>query len=260
MKFSEKFKVQVTEYVEKLRALWTEGQYFQAIIRITGPAIVIALILFLVTQAIAAITRFLRLHYAQLIFAALVIWAFVGWLEGYKERKQKRQMEYAREEERKIRVAQRDYASTKDATYTAQGKMLFSVARELVGVDIIPPMRPSDIYSPGRTIPKLNGAVILCQFMLQKDGDEVDTDFLQHMLQTKIDQRLATGDFPGIPEVFHYNGRTYSGFCIDHVEDGHGYVEIYTALVNEAYCKYCENRDLSRDVVFSPIDRRDIDY
>lgn len=260
MNFSEKLKTAFKEYVAKTNTLWEAGKYIHAIIRVVGPSIMFALVLILITQTIVAITRFLRLYYAQLICGILGICAFIGWCDSRKDKKIKWDEEERKKRAQQRYMAQLEYTTTKDATYIEQGKLLFAVAPELRGLGIVPPTRLSNIYSPTRTIPKMDGAVAICQFLFQKDSETVDVELLRHTLQTKIDQRLTAGEFPGIPEKFIYNGHVYSGFCVDSVRDSQGYVEVYTALTNEAYCRYKQNRDLNNDMFISPIDRRDIDY
>lgn len=126
---------------------------------------------------------------------------------------------------------------------------------------IVPPATLSNIYSPGRTIPRANGTVSLSLFLLQKDCESVDTDLIKHTLQTKIDQRLQAGEFPGIPEQYMFRGRVYSGLAVDQVRDSMGgFVEVYTAFVDDAYCRYRENRELNKYRLLSPVDRRDTDY
>lgn len=100
---------------------------------------------------------------------------------------------------------------------------------------IVPPATLSHIYSPGRTIPVAKGTVNLNLFLLQKDRETVDTDLLKHTLQTKINQRLQAGEFPGIPDQYVYRGRVYSGLVVDRVRDSTGgFVEVYTAFVDDA--------------------------
>lgn len=260
MQFSEKIKLRMKQYSAKIDDLWAEKRYVRAIIRFIVPCIIIGAILFLLIEGFIAIVNYLRAHYVQFIFAALVIWAFAGWWDNHKAKQMELRQKEQQEKDRQVYISQLEYNSTKETTYIEQGKLLFVVARELGGIGIMPPLRLSNIYSPSRTIPKMNGAVSLCQFLLQKDTESVDIELIHHTLQTKIDQRLAAGEFPGIPEKFIHNGHVHSGFCIDSVRDSTGYVEVYTVLTNEAYCRYKQNRDLSHDRYTPPIDRRDIDY
>lgn len=260
MKFSEKMKLRIKQYSAQIDNLWAEQRYARAIIRFVVPCIIIGAILFLLIEGFIAIVNYLRVHYVQLIFAALVIWAFAGWWDNHKAKQMELRQKEQQEKDRQVYMSQLEYNSTKESTYIEQGKLLFAVARELGGIGIMPPLRLSNIYSPSRTISKMNGAVRLCQFLLQKDMENVDIELIRHTLQTKIDQRLVAGEFPGIPEKFIYNGHVYSGFLVDSVRDSEGYVEVYTVLTNEAYCRYKQNRDLNNDMFVSPIDRRDIDY
>lgn len=208
------------------------------------------------------VINFLRFNYSKLIFAGLLLWCFIAWWDDHKAKQQKfRQLE-REEEEREEYRARMDYGSTKDATYIEEGKILFDVSKELGGLGIVPPMRLSNLYSPSRTIPKMNGAFFFCLFLLQKDREVVDTELIRHTLQTKIDQRLTAGEYPGVDAKYTYRGRTYSGFVIDRVRDdsGGGFVEVYTVLVNNAYCRYKQDRALSGDAPSTFVDRRDVDY
>lgn len=121
-------------------------------------------------------------------------------------------------------------------------------------------MRPSDLYSPNRMIYVSNRTVGLSLFLLQKDREKVDINLLKHTLQTKVDQRLQAGEFPDIPAQHVYQGRVYSGFVIDMIRDNDGYLNVYTALVNDAYCRYRENRELNKYRLLPSVDRRDTDY
>lgn len=248
------------KWAEYLRKLWAQKRYIRAVITFVVPPVSIALALIFIITGISAVVNFVRHYYAQLIFAALILWAFAAWWDKHKNERLKRKQIEIEQEEREKYMARKEYAATKDATYTEQAKILFDVAREIGGLGIIPPMRLSNLYSPSRTIPKLNGEVTLCQYLLEKDREIVDTEQIKQTLQTKIDQRLMAGEFPYVPETHIYRGRTYSGFVIDTVRDGEGYLEVYTALVNDAYCRYVEHRDLNGDILLPPVDRRDIHY
>ncbi len=237
-----------------------DGCYIRAIFTFILPPIVIGLLIGLITKGIMAGFNFLYGHATQLVMVALGLWLFAAWWDKHRaERFQQEQVE-REQEERNRYMARKEYAATKDATYTEQAKILFDVAREIGGLGIIPPMRLSNLYSPSRTIPKLNGEVILCQYLLEKDREVVDVELVKQTLQTKVNQRLMAGEFPGVPETHTYRGRTCSGFVIDSVRDGEGYLEVYTAFGNNAYCRYKERRDLNRDLMAPPVDRRDIDY
>ena len=256
----DKIKQRIERYFDDASALWYEGRYFRSIIKFVLPYIIIAAITLVTILAVIGIKNFVRAYYVELIVAALVCWGFLGWLDERREKKYK-----WKEQEREIRVreeyrARLESATTKEATYIEQGKIVFDVARELGVLGIVPPMRLNNIYSPSRTIQKANGTVILAQFLLQKDREEVDIELIRYTLQTKIDQRLMAGEYPSIEEKHIYRGRAYSGFCIDSVRDSEGYVEVYTVLVNDEYCRYRQNRDLMADLPTLSVDRRDTDY
>lgn len=256
----EKIKQRALKYAEKIDDLWQNGNYFRAVIYVFGLSIMLALIALTVIRIIIGIYGFLRVHYAKLIAAALLLWAFVGWLDSHREKKQKlqewEQENRAREEYR----SRLDYETTKEATYIEQAKIVFDASRELSVLGIVPPMRISNIYSPSRTILKANGAIVLAQFLLQKDREQVDIELLKQALQMKIDQRLTAGEYPAIDAKHIYRGRAYSGLVIDSVRDSEGYVEVYTTLVNDAYCRYRQDRDLMGDLPARIVDRRDTDY
>lgn len=240
---------------------WNEGRYFLAILTFLPPIVLVALFVALIIKAIIAGASFLFRHSAQLIFAAFCICAFIAWLDKRKADK----IEIVRQEQ-EIRERQNysdrlDAAQTKDAAYTTGAKVLFPVSRELGPLGIVPPAKLSDLYSPGRTVIRANGTVSLNLYLLQKDRETVDTDLMKHTLQTKIDQCLQAGEFPGIPEQHIYRGHVYSGFIVDMVRDSMGgFVEVYTALVDDAYCRYRENRELNKYRLLPSVDRRDIDY
>lgn len=152
-------------------------------------------------------------------------------------------------------------ARTQDATYTEQAKIIFSFVREVGALGIVPPTTVRNIYSPGRMVSKANGSVTASLYLLQKDCETVDTALLKHTLQTKIGQRLQAGEFPGIPEQHVYRGWVYSRVTADMVRDSvGGFVEVYTALVNDAYCRYQQNRELNSYRLLSSTDHRDTDY
>lgn len=261
MKILGKFEEVFDKLTEKFSDFWCSGHYIRAVLALLLPSIGVGLIIVFLIMALTAAFDFLRRHYAQLIFAGFAICVFVAWLD--KRRADKIDLERQEQEVRE----RRDYsdkleaARTKDATYVAQAKVIFSVARELGPLGIVPPAMVSNIYSPGRTISKAGGTVNVSLYLLQKDCEAVDADLIKHTLQTKIDQRLQAGEFPGIPEQHVYRGRVYSGFVVDLVRDSTGgFVEVYTALVDDAYCRYRENRELNRYRLLPPVDRRDTDY
>ena len=225
------------------------------------PPILLGLFIGLIIKAVMAGFNFLSRHYVELFISAVAICVFLSWLD--KRRANNIELDRQEQEMRERRKYSDRFetAQTEEATYTVQGKIVFSAARELGPLGIVPPAYPSNIYSPGRTISKAGGNVNVSLFLLQKDCETVDTDLLKHTLQTKIDQRLQAGEFPGIPEQHVYRGRVYSGMVVDMVRDSMGgFVEVYTALVDDSYIHYRENRELNRYRLLQPVDRRDTDY
>lgn len=257
----EKIKQVVNKWCNNINEHRATGSYIRAGLTLILPPIMIGLIVVLMALALTAVFNFLRRYYAQLIFAAFAICVFVAWLDKRKADKIKIEWEEEKIRERQDYSDRLETAQMKEAKYTAGAKVLFPVSRELGPLGIVPPATPSNIYSPGRIIPKANGTVSLSLFLLQKDRETVDTDLVKHTLQTKIDQRLQAGEFPAIPEQYVYRGRVYSGFVVDMVRDSvGGFVEVYTALVDDAYCRYRENRELNSYRLLSPVDLRDVDY
>lgn len=262
MKILRLLKAQIDNWSKTISVLWADKHYIRSVLTLLLPPMAIGIGICLIVKIVTGITTFLRLHYAKLIFAVLLIWAFAGWLDNHKEK----QLEYRRrereEEEREEYRAQQEYALAKDSTYVEQGKILFDVTREIGSLGIVPPMRLNNLYSPNRTIPKINGAFFFCQYLLQKDLDFVDTERLKEALQMKINQRLIAGEYPGVEAKYIYKGRVYSGLVVDKVIDGResGFIEVYTVLVNNAYCRWKQNQDLIRDTPAPIIDRRDTDY
>lgn len=232
----EKVKQIFNYWASTIVQFWNEGRYFLASLTFLPPIVLVALLIFLIIKAIMAGFNFLCRNYTQLIFAALAICVFVAWLDKRKANNIEIERQAQEIRERRDFSDKLEAAQTREATYAEQGKVVFSVSRELGPVGIVPPATPSNIYSPGRTISKAGGTVNVSLFLLQKDRDTVDADLLKHTMQTKIDQRLQAGEFPGIPEQHVYRGHVYSGMVVDMVRDSMGgFVEVYTALVDDAY-------------------------
>lgn len=222
----------------------------------------IAVTVGLMTATAEAIAAFLDRYLIWMILAA----AAVGWLADRRsKRKAEREARKRLEQEQERAHSAHMYATTKEATYTQEAKMVFSVAKDLGSMGIVPPRLLSDIYSPSHTTPIDGGAGMLCQFLIQKARDgsrdlDLDLDQLKSVMQTKIDQRLAAGEWPGVKVQHIYDGRVYSGFVIDTVGDGRGYIEVWTALANDAYCRYKLDQELGKDAPPPLADRRDLDY
>ena len=254
-------KKRFNQWAERIREQWAEKRYFRAGLTLLVPPVIVALAIILIMMGISAVVNFLRQHYAQLIFAAFALCVFVAWLDKRRANNVEIERQEQEMQERRNYSDRFEAAQTEEATYTVQSKIVFTAARELGPLGIVPPATPSNIYSPGRTISKAGGNVNVSLFLLQKDRETVDTDLLKHTLQTKIDQRLQAGEFPGIPEQHAYRGRVYSGMVVDMVRDSMGgFVEVYTALVDDSYCHYRENRELNRYRLLPSVDRRDTDY
>ena len=256
----KKIKNIFQQYVNTVSSLWESKKYVRSIASFAIPPILIGIAIIATTRFVVWVIWFLRTYYIELIVAALILWAFVGWLDSHREKKQKLREWEQENSAREAYKARLDYETTKEATYIEQGKIIFDVARELGVLGIVPPMRMSNIYSPSRMIPKANGTFSLALFLLQKDREQVDVELLRQTLQTKIDQRLIAGEYPAIEEKHLYKGRAYSGFIVDSVRESQGYVELYTVLTNDAYCRYRQERDLMAFLPDTPVDRRDIDY
>lgn len=257
----EKAKELYFKWQNIVTQFWEEGCYFRSILTFLPPIILIALLIVLIIKAIIAGFNFVRLYYAQLIFAAFAICVFVAWLDKRRADKITLEREAQEIRERQNYSDQYEAARTKDATYVAGAKIVFPCARELGPLGIVPPATLTNIYSQGRTVPQMGGAVLLNVYLLQKDRETVDTDLLQHILQTKIDQLLADDRIPGVDEAYIYRGHSYSGFIIDRVRDSPGgFVEVYTAFVNDSYCEYRERRNLNSGILLPSVDRRDTDY
>lgn len=254
-------KKYIFRWTERVLELWAEQCYIRAILAFVIPVVAVAASVALIILGVTATFDFLRRHYVELIMVALGVWAFAAWWDKHRADRIELDRQEQEVRERQDYSDRLEVARTKDATYTAQAKILFSVVRELGPLGIVPPATPSSIYSPGRTISKAGGTVNVCLYLLQKDCETVDTDLLKHTLQTKIDQRLQTGEFPDIPEQHVYRGRVYSGFVVDMVRDSvGGFIEVYTAFANDAYCRYQENRELNKYRLLPSVDRRDTDY
>lgn len=257
----EKGKELFYKWCNKVNEFREDERYILSILILFLPPILIGLLIILIIKAITAGFNFLCQHFSQLIFAVFAICVFVAWLDKRKADNLENERKAQDIRERRDCCDKLEAAKTKDATYVAGAKVLFPVSRELGPLGIVPPATLSNIYSPGRTVPVANGTVNLSLYLLQKDCETIDTDLLKHTLQMKIDQRLQAGEFPGLPEQHVYRGRVYSGFAVDMVRDSPGgFVEVYTALVNDSYCQYRERRNLNSSILLPSVDRRDTDY
>lgn len=257
----ERIKQAIINWGGNVSEYWAAGCRVRAILTFILPPVLIALIIVLLFSGMSAVFNFLYNHAAQLVMAALAVWAFLAWWDKHKADNIETERKAQEIRERRNHSDQFEAARTKDATYVAGAKIVFPCARELGPLGIVPPATLTNIYSQGRTVPQMGGAVLLNVYLLQKDRETVDTDLLQHILQTKIDQLLADDRIPGVDEAYIYRGHSYSGFIIDRVRDSPGgFVEVYTAFVNDSYCEYRERRNLNGGILLPSVDRRDVDY
>lgn len=247
-------------YFERTSELWSQKAYARFAVRMVLPPVFAVLLFMLLYYVVGGVAGFLHMHASELAAMGLLLWGFAGWLDEHKAKRLSFRQREMEERERREKIARMEYAATQDRTYTEQGKIIFTVARELGALGIIPPTRLSNIFSPSRTIAKEKGAFFLALFLLQKDRETVDVDLLRETLQMKIDQRLMAGDFPSIDAQHIYDGRVYSGFVVDYVRDSQGFVEVYTVLVDDAYCRYRQARDLMADLPARPTDLRDMEF
>jgi len=224
---------------------WAEDRKPRAVGKVILPLVPVALLI--------AVLAFIWKN-REAILSGLIVLVTVCSIIGYfldkcaeRRRAEAERLELARQ------AAIREKASTQERIYQKMGKVMWAVARELGHLGIVPPNRLGDIYSPTRIIPKRGGEVLLGLYLLTKSRDDVDTDLLTTTMQTKVNQKLAAGDFPDI------DGK-YDGLAIDRVKDSVGFVEVYTALADEGYYRYLAERDLDKDAPPPSIDRRDLDY
>lgn len=235
----------IKAYFIRIKADWTEGRKARAVGKVILPLLPVALVGFIVNFVVK------NLDTIALFF--IVVMTFLCIVGGLLEERAKRKRAEAERREQEHREAIRKKAQTQDRIYQKMAKAVWTVARELGPLGIVPPNRLGDIYSPGRIIPKRDGEVLLGLYLLQKSRDDVDTDLLISTMQTKLDQKFAAGDFPDIDE-------RYDGLVIDRVKDSIGFVEVYTSLFDESYRRYKSDGDLDRDIPSPSIDRRDMDY
>lgn len=240
-------------YVLGIKANWAEGRKARAVgkaILACLPVVVLGLVIRFVTTHLEEIINFF-------LWVILIICLAGGALSAVAKRKRA-------EEERQERLRQeaiRENARTADATYKKMANAVYEIARDLGPVGIVPPRMLSDIYSTGdRMIPLQDGVVMLGLFTLQKSGETVDTDMLSFTMQEKINKKLTAGELPGVARDVTYNSRVYSGFIIHAVVDRPGFVEVYTVLTDENYCRFKMECEQNKSVSAPSVDRRDTDY
>lgn len=240
-------------YVQGIAQNWTEGKKPRAVGKIVLPFIPVGIAILIV--CFIAKNREAILNTMFCIFIIIIIFGCLLDERAKRKRVEAERLEQLRQE------AIRENARTADATYTKMAKVVYEIAHDLGPVGILPPHMLSDIYSTGeRMIPMQEGAVMLGLFTLQKSGDTVDTDVLSFTMQEKINKKLTTGELPGIVCNIAYKNRVYSGFIIDAVVDRPGFVEVYTVLTDENYCRFKMECEQSKSVPALTVDRRDTDY
>lgn len=240
-------------YVLGIKANWAEGRKPRAVGKVILPClpvVVLGLVIRFVMTHLEAITNFF-------LWVILIVCLAGGALSVVAKRKRT-------EEERQERLRQeaiRENARTADATYNKMANVVYEIARDLGPLGIVPPRMVSDIYSSGdHMISMQEGAVMLGLFTLQKSGDSVDTDMLSFTMQEKINKKLTAGELPGVARDVTYNSRVYSGFIIHAVVDRPGFVEVYTVLTDENYCRFKMECEQNKSVPTPSVDRRDIRY
>lgn len=146
-----RIKRHVTQWSESIQELWAEERYLRAILTLILPPVIIAFLIVLIALTVTTVLDFLYRYYAQLIMAALAVWAFLAWWDKHKAEQVQLEREAQDVRERQNYSDRLEAAQTKDATYIAQAKVIFFVARELGALGIVPPTTLSNLYSPGRT-------------------------------------------------------------------------------------------------------------
>lgn len=104
---------------------------------------------------------------------------------------------------------------------------------------------------------------MLCQYLMEKSQDDVDTVAVAETMQTKIDQKLRAREILEVPPEFTYNGRIYSGLLIHQVEEDINnpkMIVVWATLTNEAYLQYVEDIAMDREAPSPSVDRRDTRY
>ncbi|MDF2855384.1 MAG: hypothetical protein K0Q87_1235 [Neobacillus sp.] len=253
----EKIKNRFISWVSRLADLWEQKRYGSFTLLLLSVPVSIGLAIFLFWIAALGLIGFVAVHFIEIAVIVGLPTALLSWIAAKKSERLEQRKELD-EKERQRRLA--EYNARKESTYDVEAKMLFPVARELSGVGLNPPMRLSNLYSPCRTLPRSDGAVILCQFLIQKSQEIIDTDLIKHLAQTKIDQRLASGEYPGMKQYHIFEGRSFSSFMVTDVVDGEGFIEVYTVLVNNEVCLYLQSRDLNRDIAPRQTDKTDLEY
>ena len=246
--FFDRVKIQweaFRNYCNGIALDWRENRKPRAVGKVILPCLPIVLVGLIVNFVVknwnAIVTFFI-----SIVTILCIIGGILNW---YTERKRK----WDEQKEQQRQEAIYENAQAQDRMYEKMGKAVWGIGQELGPEGIVPPNRLPDIYSPGRIIPKMGGEVLLGLYLLQKSRDNVDTVTLMTTMQTKADQKYKAGDFLDFDDK-------YDGLAIVRVKDSVGFVEVYTALINDSYRRYKLNCDLDRDVPPPSIDRRDMDY
>ena len=237
----EKGKIIYCKYLDTISALWFRRFYIRSIMVSVAPFLGVYAAARLLGWVVDGIGAFLDRYAPTLFFAGLGIWLVGSY--------QKHDMEA--------------YQKTEERTYRKVGKAVCSAAREMSSAGIVPPRRLSSIYAKVQTIPIMDGKGMLCQYLMEKSQDDVDTVAVAETMPTKIDQKLRAREILEVPPEFTYNGRIYSGLLIHQVEEDINnpkMIVVWATLTNEAYLQYVEDIAMDREAPSPSVDRRDTRY
>ena len=256
----EKGKIIFCKYLDTISALWFRRFYIRSIMVSVAPFLGVYAAARLLGWVVDGIGAFLDRYAPTLFFAGLGIWLVGSYLNSrLKKLREKRRIE----EEEKQKHDMEAYQKTEERTYRKVGKAVCSAAREMSSAGIVPPRRLSSIYAKVQTIPIMDGKGMLCQYLMEKSQDDVDTVAVAETMQTKIDQKLRAREILEVPPEFTYNGRVYSGLLIHQVEEDINnpkMIVVWATLTNEAYLQYVEDIAMDREAPSPSVDRRDTRY
>lgn len=255
-----KGKTVFCKYVGAISVLLCRKFYVRAVIVSVSPFLGVYAAARFLGWVVDGIGAFLDRHGPTLFFAGLGLWLAGSYLDGrLKEFREKRRID----EEEKQKHDMEMYQKTEERTYRKVGKAVCSVAREMSSAGIVPPRRLSSIYARVQTIPIMGGKGMLCQYLLEKSQDDVDTVAVAETMQTKIDQKLRAREILEVPPEFTYNGRIYPGLLIHQVEEDINnpkMIVVWATLTNEAYLQYVEDISMDKEAPPTSVDRRDTRY
>lgn len=255
-----KGKTVFCKYLGVISILWSRRFYIRSIMVSVAPFLGVYAAARLLGWVVDGIGNFLDRYGPTLFLAGLGIWLVGSYLSNrLKELRERRRIE-AEEKQKQDMEA---YQQTEEKTYRKVGKAVCLVAQEMSSAGIVPPRRLSSIYARVQTIPIMNGKGMLCQYLLEKSQDDIDTVAVAETMQTKIDQKLKAREILEVPAEFTHNGRTYSGLLIHRVEEDINnpkMLVVWATLVNEAYFQYMEDIAMDREAPPPSVDRRDIRY